>query len=80
MPIVGFNFDKLYVEKMKPIEPPSMKARTQASTIMHNLQFMWENVGRWGNWANLEHADVPNEKLNQQRRMLLYHKLGLLCQ
>ena len=22
MPIIGFNFDKLYVEKMKPIEPP----------------------------------------------------------
>ncbi|UCF03143.1 MAG: hypothetical protein JSV14_05725 [Deltaproteobacteria bacterium] len=25
-------------------------------------------------WNNVEQIDMPNERLNQQRRVLLYHK------
>jgi len=31
-------------------------------------------------WDNIEQIDMPNERLNQQRRILLYHKRSLVCQ
>ena len=56
---------------VKPIEPPSMKAKTEASTIMKNLHFVWENVDRWVDWGNLRQANVLDERLIQQRTILL---------
>ena len=50
-----------------------MAARTEASTNMHNLQFVWEYVDRWVNWGNFRQANMSDERLNQQRRTLNYH-------